>query len=371
MTQAEELNSTNPPKRRRWATLALGIGMIVIGAVVLVAVGGYYGFGLYGASKLDELNVVIDGPVSLPELPAQATETTEIHGALMPDGSFKPINTVATSPEAFFASGGVAVNPETVQAPITRVAQVVPVRTVYPEPVSKPAEASQTIHVSTEPVAELAPVEVVAPNAEALVSNYNSIYPGFQIHPKYWGDPLWAGTDPYTYGVVSRPDGFAALSTTDGLARGQGAQARTIRIPSIGVESTIKDLEVINLGDSRSYETPDNLVGRIPTTAQAGETGNAWFFGHLESPIKGEGNVFQNLPQIPGMLKNGDPVYVSIVTDDGEYLYQITETEVVHQDDLQLTETDDSTITLVACVPRLVYDHRILVTGKLVGVKRG
>ena len=88
MTQAEELNSTNPPKRRRWATLALGIGMIVIGAVVLVAVGGYYGFGLYGASKLDELNVVIDGPVSLPELPAQATETTEIHGALMPDGSF-------------------------------------------------------------------------------------------------------------------------------------------------------------------------------------------------------------------------------------------------------------------------------------------
>ena len=71
------------------------------------------------------------------------------------------------------------------------------------------------------------------------------------------------------------------------------------------------------------------------------------------------------------MLKNGDPVYVSIVTDDGEYLYQITETEVVHQDDLQLTETDDSTITLVACVPRLVYDHRILVTGKLVGVKRG
>ena len=133
MTQAEELNSTNPPKRRRWATLALGIGMIVIGAVVLVAVGGYYGFGLYGASKLDELNVVKDGPVSLPELPAQATETTEIHGALMPDGSFKPINTVATSPEAFFASGGVAVNPETVQTPITRVAQVVPVRTVYPE----------------------------------------------------------------------------------------------------------------------------------------------------------------------------------------------------------------------------------------------
>jgi LPXTG-site transpeptidase (sortase) family protein len=345
--------------------------MIAIGAVVLIGVGGYYGFGLYGASKLDELNVTIDGPVTLPALPAPASETAQIHGALMPDGSFKPINTVVNSPAAFFESGGVPVNSEAGQTPVAQVAQAVPVRTVYPAPESSPAEIAPSNPTATQPVAELAAVDVIPPNAEALVSNYNSIYPGFQIHPKYWSDPLWAGADPYTYGVVNRPDGFVPLLATDGLTRGQGAQAREIRIPSIGVESTIKDLAVIDLGDSSTYETPDNLVGRIPTTAQAGETGNAWFFGHLESPIRGEGNVFQNLPQIPGMLKNGDPVYVSIVTDDGEYLYQVTETEVVHQDDLHLSDTDDSTITLVACVPRLVYDHRILVTGKLVGVKRG
>ena len=369
MTQAEELNSTNPPKRGRWATLVLGVGMITVGAVALIGVGWYYGFGLYGASKLDELNVTIDDPVALPELPA---ETTQIHGALMPDGSFKPINQTITNPAAFFESGGAPVNSESAQGPITRVAQTEPVRTIYPAPVSKPVETGPASPVAPEPVAELASVEVIPPNAEALVSNYNSIYPGFQIHPKYWNDPMWAGTDSYTYGSVSRPDGFVSLSAAeDGLARGSGAQAREIRIPSIGVESTVKDLEVIDLGNSSSYETPDNLVGRIPTTAQAGETGNAWFFGHLESPIKGEGNVFQNLPEIPDILRNGDPVYVSIVTDDGEYLYQVTETEVVHEDDLKLSESDDSTITLVACVPRLVYDHRILVTGKLVGVKRG
>ena len=28
----------------------------------------------------------------------------------------------------------------------------------------------------------------------------------------------------------------------------------------------------------------------------------------------------------------------------------------------KLYQTDDSTITLVSCVPRLVYDHRLLVT---------
>ena len=369
MTQAAELNSTNAPKPGRRMALALGIGMIAIGAVVLIAVGGYYGIGLYGASKLDELNVAINVQPGLPQLPP---DTTQIHGALMPDGSFKPINQVVTSLESFMESGGVPVESEAAKIPAYQPAQVSPVRTVYPAFESSPTEVSPSNPVATEPVAELASVETIPPDAGVLVSNYNSIYPGFQIHPKYWGGPLWAGTDPYTYGVVRRPDGFTALSATDdGLARGLGSPAREIRIPSIGVSSAVKDLEVIDLGDSSTYETPDNLVGRIPTTAQAGEAGNAWFFGHLESPIKGEGNVFQSLPEIPAMLKNGDPVYVSIVTDDGEYLYQITETEVVHQDDLQLRDTDDSTITLVACVPRLVYDHRILVTGKLVGVKRG
>jgi LPXTG-site transpeptidase (sortase) family protein len=369
MTQAEELNSTNAPKPGRRLAFALGIGMIAIGTVVLIAIGGYYGIGLYGTSKLDELNATFDGPVALPELPSN---TTQIHGALMPDGSFKPINQVVTSLEAFMEAGGVPVESESAKIPVYRPAQVSPVRTVYPAFESSLAEISPSNPVATEPVAELASVETIPPDAGVLVSNYNSIYPGFQIHPKYWGDPLWAGTDPYTYGVVRRPDGFTALSAADdGLARGLGSQAREIRIPSIGVSSAVKDLEVIDLGDSSTYETPDNIVGRISTTAQAGEAGNAWFFGHLESPIKGEGNVFQNLPLIPEMLKNGDPVYVTIVTDDGEYLYQITETKEVHQDELVLQDTDDSTITLVACVPRLVYDHRILVTGKLVGVKRG
>ena len=69
-------------------------------------------------------------------------------------------------------------------------------------------------------------------------------------------------------------------------------------------------------------------------------------------------------------MNSGDPVYVSLINENGdEFLYQITATEVVHQDDLSLYQTEDATITLVSCVPRLVYDRRLLVTGKLVGVK--
>ena len=54
---------------------------------------------------------------------------------------------------------------------------------------------------------------------------------------------------------------------------------------------------------------------------------------------------------------------MSLLNMDGEeFMYQITSTTVMHRDDLSLYDTEDSTITLVACVPRLIYDHRIVVS---------
>jgi sortase (surface protein transpeptidase) len=53
----------------------------------------------------------------------------------------------------------------------------------------------------------------------------------------------------------------------------------------------------------------------------------------------------------------------------GEYLYEVIATQVMHADDLRLYETDGVYITLVTCVPRLDYSHRLLVTAKLVGVR--
>ena len=52
-----------------------------------------------------------------------------------------------------------------------------------------------------------------------------------------------------------------------------------------------------------------------------------------------------------------------------QYLYRITSTEVLHQDEMRLFNTGWASIHLVSCVPRLVYDHRLVVTGELVGVK--
>ena len=140
-------------------------------------------------------------------------------------------------------------------------------------------------------------------------------------------------------------------------------------MPSIGIDSTITELQILNLGENRAYETPDRVVGHIPETANAGEAGSSWFFGHTESPTLGEGSVFFNLRQVPGKLQNQEDVYVITETGQTQYLYLVTSSQVVHQDDMALYETGQSSIHLVSCVPRLVYDHRLIVTGELVGQK--
>ena len=142
--------------------------------------------------------------------------------------------------------------------------------------------------------------------------------------------------------------------------------ATRLRIPAIGIDSAIVELSVRDLGDQLAYETPNRTVGHIPETSNAGEDGQAWFFGHTDSPILNEGSVFLDLQQIPDLLRAGKDV--QIITDNGteEFLYQVTATRVVHEDDLTLESGGGPQIHLVSCVPRLVYDHRLIVDADLI-----
>ena len=172
-----------------------------------------------------------------------------------------------------------------------------------------------------------------------------------------------------SYVQESLPRSFTPLHINRGLPVGSQGPAGRVRMPAIGLDSGVVPLGIQDLGDSRTYETPNRAVGHIPESARPGEAGSAWFFGHLETPLQGEGAVFRDLPKIPGMLRRGEDVY--IIADSGakEYLYRATSTEVVHQNQMALYNTGQATIHLVACVPSLVYDYRLIVTGRLVGVR--
>ncbi len=345
--------------RRRTGKLVAGSALVLVGLIVVIAAGIYYALGRYNSTQLEGLNSAAQGPIAMEVVP---TEVPQVRGALMPDGSFKPIQSAPKEIKAYVGDQASAD-----RAPAREPAT--PVAAAAAEPTAPAAPDVAQVAIAEETANPPDSAEELS--GADLVYAYNAIYPGYQIHPKYWDQPFSAGADPYAYGAVLRPDGYVGIDSSQGMPRGTASDASHIRIPSIGVDSVVSNLAIIDIGDSRQYETPKHVVGRIPETSNPGELGNTWLFGHLESPIRGEGNVFQKLPQIPELVNSGDPVYVSLLNEDGdEFLYRITETVVVHQDELQLYQTEESTITLVSCVPRLVYDHRLLVIGKLVGVKK-
>ena len=330
---------------------AFGIAMVLVGALLLTLVSGYYAYSASARSQLDDLNFVVEQP-----LQPQTSQTSQLQSTQ----SQHPQSQQPARDVSYEAQPPVTAAPlQSGVSPISSgaAATAEPLRAgSQPQPVQQSGTANQ--EASARPP-----------------SSYTVLYPATHIHPKFWAQPLWSGGDPYVYNPgnpgTGLPDGFRLVSALDdALPRGNGADTARIAIPLIDVDSGTTELAILNLGDSRAYETPKHLVGHIPQSPNPGEIGNAWYFGHLESPIKGEGNVFQRLPEIPDLLRDGDDVFVELESDDGRiFLYRTIRTEVMHQDELELYGADSAQLSLVACVPRLVYDHRIVGTAELVGIK--
>ena len=212
-----------------------------------------------------------------------------------------------------------------------------------------------------------APPVPVAPSSSLMLETFASIYPGGNMNPRYWSDPHWAGNMPF--GGPTIPEGFLPVDPSEldfGVADGE--HGVRMRIPAIDLDAVVSELEIRDLGDSRQWGTPDKVVGHIPTTANPGEPAHGWYFGHLDNFISNEGDIFRRLPEIAKMIKN-DPVDIFLTTSDAEYMYRVTATQQLHRDDLYLTASTNSQITLVTCWPFRVYDHRILVSALLIAIK--
>ena len=166
------------------------------------------------------------------------------------------------------------------------------------------------------------------------------------------------------------PPGFEPIQFSDDAPLPPAAPATAMRIPQLNLESAVVELSIVTQNHRRAYETPDQHIGHIPETPNAGEPGSGWYFGHTGSGLfPSAGNVFADLQQIPDLLRAGQTV--EIITNNGnhQFLYQVTGTRVTHQDALTLTQTNAAQIHLVSCVPQWRYDHRLIVDAQLIAQK--
>ena len=289
-----------------------GIIVFVFGALLLATGGAYYGYAANARANLDNLNVVLPGAATSQ---GQFTETTN--------------NNLDDNVGSAITSSGII------------------------------GEDSGALNAPGS--------AKVLPGLSMLAINSRLLYPGDALSAGSWSNP-WS-FEPLAYQTQMLLQGFVPIEPGSIPPPGALEAATRLIMPSIGIDSTISELEILNLGESRAYQTPDQVVGHIPETANAGEAGSSWFFGHTESPTLGEGSVFFNLRQVPGKLRDNEDVFIITETGQTQFLYRVTSSQVVHQDDMALYESGQATIHLVSCVPRLVYDHRLIVTGELVAQK--
>ncbi len=326
-------------KERKFKLLAITLG--IVGALLLIVSISLYALGLHSSSQLDKLNVTSSIPVSTPVIPIVVSNTL-IERDLISAQKIKP---TPISPKKYI---------EDISAKATPLAQSIDYKTQVQdlENIEMKEENGQPPNVG---------------NIDKLLNGYSSDNFVSGMHPRDWADPRWSKSDKQ----MKKPLDFPSNGKIgEMLPEDFSGKAINIRIPVIKVDSTVEQLEIIEKNGRKEYETPKNVVGRVPTDPNMFDSVTGWYFGHLESPIKSEGNVFHNLPEVADYLRDGDPVYVFLYTGDQEFVYQAVKSEVLHESELKLYDAGTHSIVLVTCSNRPYYDHRQLVTAKLVDVRQ-
>jgi sortase A len=126
-------------------------------------------------------------------------------------------------------------------------------------------------------------------------------------------------------------------------------QIGAISIPKIGLQHAIYEGVWLTVLD----EGP----GHWPNSALPGQRGNTVFPGHRVT----HSHPFLDLDQ----LAPGDQIVFQM--PDADDVYEVTETLIVKPTDMWvLDQTEEATVTLIACHPKHSAAQRIVVKGKLV-----
>lgn len=160
--------------------------------------------------------------------------------------------------------------------------------------------------------------------------------------------PTDSRTPPNRGSSVQKP--APAAGAPSGEAPEVNSQAQRLRIPALGVDSTVR----VGL-------TQEQLrwgVGQHPASPAPGERGNLVLSAHNDA----FGAIFRHLDE----LEQGDEILISSAAN--VYTYTVRETLVVEPDEVWvMLPTPSATATLISCYPYLIDNRRIVVFADYVG----
>ena len=330
-----------------------GVAMLSVGLVFILGFGSLYMTGLISESNLDGLNAVLSEPPTSHQV--KSGHSNVVFATTTPS----MVTTHKAPPKKLPSYQKFEVNNRNANTQVNHSVD---------NNKSQKSSENLPIQFNNSPDMNNIPKELMNNSAQSiesfnkLIAGYSSIQLVKNIHPKDWANPIWSEVDVF---VPYESNGILQDQENELLS----GPALSMQIPLIGVDSNILNLSIIEENGIKSYESPKNIVGRIPTDDKFKTSVPGWFFGHLESPIKGEGNVFHNLPQVAQHLRNGDPVYIHIKNENREFIYQAHESQVIHKSEMQLYDLGIQSIMLVTCANRPYYDYRQMVKAHLIDIK--
>ncbi len=158
--------------------------------------------------------------------------------------------------------------------------------------------------------------------------------------------------------------GFTPLNSSDAQPLGALPPAERISVPELGINVKMSQVSLTGAAIV-NYSDGMDPAEYAAVQANPGERGAIWLFG---SAGKGA-DAFGGLSDAAEFLDADEDLLIYVNSGEQLYLYGATHTDVIPADDLRLSSSDRATIHLAVPVPSGFYDHFLVLSGELVGVK--
>lgn len=158
--------------------------------------------------------------------------------------------------------------------------------------------------------------------------------------------------------------GFTPLSQSDAKPLGTLPPAERLIAPELGINVKMSQIGLTGAAIANHVAGIDPAqYGMVQ--ANPGERGAIWLFGAAGK----EAGSFGGLSDAARLLTEGKDLLIYVNSGARTYLYGATHTDVIPADDLRLSSADRATIHLAVPTPSGLYDHFLVLSGELVGVK--